>query len=42
MQMQSTFTKVVMLKGSISEGNVMPPLTDSYNDICSVSFAGFH
>lgn len=20
----------------------MPPLTDSYNDICSVSFAGFH
>lgn len=26
----------------MNEGNVIPPLKNSYNDICSFSFAGFH
>lgn len=33
---------VMILKGTMNEGNVeVPPLTDSHNNICSVSFAGF-
>lgn len=44
MQMQWTFSRSASCewKGTLNEGSVMPPLTDSHNYICSVCFAGFH
>lgn len=30
--------QIAILKGNMNEGNVIPPLTDSYNDLCLVSF----
>lgn len=40
MQMQWTFSRSASCewKGTLNEGSVMPPLTDSHNDICSVCF----
>ena len=30
--------QIAILKGNMNEANVIPPLTDSYNDLCSVCF----